>query len=100
MGEQASRLSRRVSHPVPVPWREPSARIHGPVRCISKAPAPPRMKLSPISVKKALGSFLNYAPATNQARTGPCPDSTLLSWGISGLEARWPHRLEAFATGN
>jgi hypothetical protein len=26
--------------------------------------------------------------------------STLLSWGISGLEARWPHRLEACATGN
>jgi hypothetical protein len=27
-------------------------------------------------------------------------DSILLSWGISGLEARWPHRLEACATGN
>ncbi len=26
--------------------------------------------------------------------------STLLSWEISGLEARWPHRLEACATGN
>jgi len=26
--------------------------------------------------------------------------STLLSWGISVLEARWPHRLEACATGN
>jgi len=26
--------------------------------------------------------------------------STLLSWGISGLEARWPHRLVACATGN
>jgi len=28
------------------------------------------------------------------------PDSTLLSWGISGLDARWLHRLEACATGN
>jgi DNA polymerase III alpha subunit len=28
------------------------------------------------------------------------PNSTLLNWGISGLEARWPHRLEACATGN
>lgn len=27
-GEQASRLSRRVSHPVPVPWQEPISRIH------------------------------------------------------------------------
>ncbi len=26
--------------------------------------------------------------------------STLLSWGIIGLEARRPHRLEACATGN